>query len=102
MATPENPNVLSDLARAYALAGRKAEAEKMLDQLIALSKKRYVAPKSVATIYADLGEKNKAFEWLEKSYEDRSISKAGVGIKSFPSFDPLLARTHDSPIYCDA
>ncbi len=86
--SPGNPNVLSDLGRGYALAGRKAEAQKVLDQLSAISKQRYVAPKSVATIYADLGEKDRAFEWLEKSYQDRSIS-AGVGIKSFPAFDPL-------------
>jgi tetratricopeptide (TPR) repeat protein len=86
--SPANPNALADLGRGYALAGRKAEAEKVLGQLIALSKQRYIAPKSVATIYADLGEKDKAFEWLEKAYEDRSLG-SGLGIKSFPDFDPL-------------
>ena len=42
-------------------------------------------------IYAALGEKDKAFEWLEKAYEDRSITAGGPfsNIKVDPVFDPL-------------
>jgi len=79
---------LYDLGRAYAMAGRMAEAQKVLDQLSARSKQRYVAPKGPALIYAALGEKEKAFEWLEKSYQDHSLG-VGPSIKSFPGFDPL-------------
>jgi TolB-like protein/predicted Ser/Thr protein kinase len=77
-----------DIGRAYAMAGRKAEAQKVLDQLSALSKEKYVVPKSVAAIYAALGNKEKAFEWLEKSYQDHSLG-VGLSMKSFPGFDPL-------------
>jgi tetratricopeptide (TPR) repeat protein len=84
----ESGGGLLDLGRAYAMAGRKAEAQKVLDQLIALSKQRYVAPKNVALVYAALGEKDKAFEWLEKSFQDHSVCVA-LGVKSFPGFDPL-------------
>ena len=59
---PVSTSPLFDLGRAYALAGRKADAQKVLDRLNVLSKQTYVAPKSVAAIYADLGEKDKAFE----------------------------------------
>jgi hypothetical protein len=45
-------------------------------------------PKNVAAIYAALGNKEKAFEWLEKSYQDHSLA-VGLGMKSFPGFDPL-------------
>jgi hypothetical protein len=38
-----------------------------------------------AEIYAALGEKNKASEWLGKACEDRSIT----GIKGDPVYDPL-------------
>jgi hypothetical protein len=42
----------------------------------------------MATIYAGLGEKDKAFEWLEKAYQDGSIG-GGTGIAVDPIFDPL-------------
>ncbi len=36
-----------------------------------------------------LGEKEKAFEWLEKAYEDRSIGSTFARIKVDPIYDPL-------------
>jgi tetratricopeptide (TPR) repeat protein len=63
---PGNPLVLSGMGYAYAAAGRRLEAQKVLDQLDELSKQKYVPAGSRAHIYAGLGEKNKAFEWLEK------------------------------------
>jgi len=42
----------------------------------------------VAQIHAGLGEEEKAFEWLEKGHEDRSIG-AGGGITVEPIYDPL-------------
>jgi tetratricopeptide (TPR) repeat protein len=84
----ENNESMSNLGRAYAMAGRRAEAQKTLDQMLTQSKQTYVAPKFLALTYAALGEKDKAFEWLEKSYQDRSICVA-VGLKSFPGYDPL-------------
>jgi tetratricopeptide (TPR) repeat protein len=77
-----------NLGFGYAASGRKAEAQKILDQLTHQSEQEYVPPKNVALIYAALGEKDKAFEWLEKSYQDRSICVA-LGVKSLPGFDPL-------------
>lgn len=85
---PNNTNGLSDLGWAYAMTGRKAEAQNVLDHLSALSKHEYVAPKNVAIIYAALGEKDKAFDLLEQAYENRSLA-SGQGIKAFPGFDPL-------------
>jgi len=86
--SPANPPALYDLARGYAMAGRRAEAERVLDQLNALSNQRYIAQKSLATIYAALGEKDKAFERLEKAYQEHSIA-TGLPIKEFPGFDSL-------------
>jgi tetratricopeptide (TPR) repeat protein len=83
--SPGNPLGLSDLGYAYAVAGRRAEAQKVLDKLAELSKEKYVPAMLRARIYAGLGEKDKAFEWLEKGYEDRSINT----IKAYPAFDPL-------------
>jgi eukaryotic-like serine/threonine-protein kinase len=83
--SPGNASALAVLGYDYALEGKRAEAQKVLVKLSQLSKQRPVSSGDVAEIYAALGEKNKAFEWLEKGYEDRSIST----IKADPFLDPL-------------
>jgi tetratricopeptide (TPR) repeat protein len=60
------------LAHAYALIGRRAKAEKILRDLERKSKRGYVSPYMIATIYAGLGDKDRAFEFLEKAYQERS------------------------------
>jgi hypothetical protein len=67
-----------------AVSGRRPEAQKVLDQLTELSKQKYI-PALDMVIYAGLGEKDKAFEWLEKGFEDRTLR----AIKVEPTFDPL-------------
>jgi tetratricopeptide (TPR) repeat protein len=86
--SPGNPYALSSLGYAYAVAGRRAEAQKVLDQLNELSKQRYVPALVMVRIYAGLGEKDKAFEWLKKSYEERSIALT-ADIRLDPVYDPL-------------
>lgn len=83
--TPGNVLGLMSLGRAYALAGRRADAEKVLDQLNEFSKREYVPAITRVTVYAALGEKDKAFEWLEKGYDERFL----IHIKTEPAFDPL-------------
>jgi tetratricopeptide (TPR) repeat protein len=51
---------------------QRAEAEKILRDLLRQSKKNYVSTYMIGTIYAGLGEKDKAFEFLEKAYQERS------------------------------
>src|SRR2546427_6279066 len=85
---PGNTEELSGLGYAYAVAGRRAEAQKVLDKLNDISKEKYVPGWYVAMIYAGLGDKGKAFEWLEKSYDDPALG-AGQSIKMDPAFDPL-------------
>jgi adenylate cyclase len=88
--SPGNPGALSDLGYCYALSGQRPAAQKVLDQLNELSKQKYVPAGYRAMIYIGLGEKDKAFEWLEKSYQDRFIVGDGMGdIKVDPVFDPL-------------
>jgi eukaryotic-like serine/threonine-protein kinase len=79
---------LSGLGYAYAVAGRRAEARKVLDQVSELSKQKYVFAASMAMIYAGLRERDKAFEWLEKGYEERSLG-GGETIRVDPVWDPL-------------
>jgi eukaryotic-like serine/threonine-protein kinase len=61
------------LGHAYAVSGKKAEAQKMLDDLIKNSAKDIaVSPYNVALIYAGLGDNEKSLEWLERAYSLRS------------------------------
>ena len=83
-----NTQALSELGHAYAVAGRKAEAQKVLGQLNEISKQKFVPATYRAIIYAGLEDKDKAFEWLEKGYDERSIGEGGMIIVD-PGFDPL-------------
>jgi TolB-like protein/tetratricopeptide (TPR) repeat protein/predicted Ser/Thr protein kinase len=88
--SPGNTNVLAELGYGYAVAGRRADAQKVLDQLNEISKQKYVPAGFRVMIYAGLGERDKALEWLEKSYEERNIVGDGTAdIKVDPVFDPL-------------
>jgi len=80
---------LSSLAYAYAVAGRKAEAQKILDQLNELSKRQYIQPRVIARIYVGLGDKDRAFASLEESLKDRSIETGFATLNVDPTFDPL-------------
>lgn len=82
-----SPMYVAGLGYAYAVAGRRREASKILEQLNDLSKQKYVSPYFVATVYAGLGEKEKALEGLEKAYQDRGNWLAYV--RSQPEFAPL-------------
>ena len=81
------PGALGILGLAYGLADRKAEAKKILDELLKLNETRYVTPAAFVNVYIGLGDKDKAFEWLEKAYQERSNYVAYL--KVFPIADPL-------------
>jgi hypothetical protein len=59
------------LGHGYAVAGQQAAAREVLDKLLVRSKTGYVSPYEIAVIYAGMGDKDRAFEWLEKAYEER-------------------------------
>jgi tetratricopeptide (TPR) repeat protein len=75
------------LAYAYALAGRRAEAQTILSKMIELSKRRYVSPLYLATIYTGLGDKDQAIEQLNKAYENRHPGLVLIRVE--PLFDSL-------------
>ncbi len=67
---------------------------KILDELREESKVRYVSSANRAEIYMGLGEKDEAFTWLERAYQERNIDAI---IRDWPVFDPLRddTRFHD-------
>ena len=99
--TPGNPALLVGLGYVYAMVGRRAEAQKVLSQLNELSKQTFVPAMQMVLIHVGLGEKDKAFDWLEKAYEERIM--AGIRspildpLRSDPRFQDLLRRMNLQP-----
>lgn len=83
----DSPDEPAELGRAYARSGRKAEARKIADDLKEQSKRRYIAPCVIASLYAALGEKDQAFIWLDKAYDAHDFIL--VMLKVEPMFDDL-------------
>ena len=72
LAQPGWTVALAALGNVYCIIGQNSKANKILDTLDVISKKRFVTSYGVALVYAGLGEKDKVFEWLNKAYEERS------------------------------
>lgn len=94
-----DPRYLAALAHAYAVSGRRGEAERMLGELEKLAKTHYVSAFSRALVYAGLANKKEALAWLEKAYEERSDDMAMLkvdprfdALRSDPRFQALLRR----------
>jgi TolB-like protein/Flp pilus assembly protein TadD/transcriptional regulator with XRE-family HTH domain len=75
------------LAIGYAFAGKRAQAENLLNELLESPEDKYIPPVSIALIYAGLDNKELAFQWLEKAYRERDIRL--LSLKISPSFDSL-------------
>jgi DNA-binding winged helix-turn-helix (wHTH) protein/TolB-like protein/tetratricopeptide (TPR) repeat protein len=83
------------LGHAYALAGNVEQARRILGLLKQRSGRQYVPAYAVALIYAGLGDRDAAFEWLEKAYKDRSASMALLKV------DPALNNLHSDPRFME-
>jgi len=94
-----DPEATALAGQVYALNGEKNKALKVIKWLEDLSALRYVEPHAIALVYAGLGNKDKAFEYLEKSIADSSAILTYFKVWSFldplrsdPRFDDLLQR----------
>jgi len=102
--SPDNARFMAFLGMAYAREGSRANARKVLDQLNSIATQKYVAANYRALTYAALGEKDKAFEWLERAYDERSIGLSPLKtssefspLRSDPRFADLLRRMNLQP-----
>ena len=95
----------ADLGYAYGRAGARDKALKALDELKQISKREHMPPGAFAFIYMGLDDKDQAFPWLEKAFEERDaawfpmirVSPLSDPLRSDPRFQALLRRMNFPP-----
>ena len=91
------PVELATLAHAYARRGYMLQARSILRDLEERSARAYVPPYDMAIVYAGLGKKDRAFEWLAKSCKEQDLELVALNadlelddLHSDPRFQDLL------------
>ncbi len=80
-----------ELALAYWIRGQRKEADAALADLVARAREGFAY--QIAQVYAIRGEADKAFEWLQISFDDHDGGTLSLSV------DPLLRGLHDDPRY---
>jgi len=93
----KNNRAVARLAYAYAVAGRKKDAQNLLAQLNKRSQSDsdYVHPDLIAAVYAALGRRQDAFGWLERAYQAHSRDLLEI------RDDPHFANLRSDPRFAD-
>jgi TolB-like protein/predicted Ser/Thr protein kinase len=96
---PDTPGKLGFLGNAYARAGNKAEAQRIAQKLAERSAKEHVGNYELGSVYAGLGENDKAIQSLEEAYRvhegrmgDMKVDPLLDPLRSDPRFQDLLRR----------
>jgi tetratricopeptide (TPR) repeat protein len=91
----DSPDEPASLGYAYALSGKRQEAFQIIDDLKQRSKRSYISPTLIAIVYAGLGEKEQAFEWLDKAYNGQDSNLVYLKV------DPMFDNLRSDPRYAD-
>ena len=90
---------LSNLAWAYFRAGRRDEGAPLLAELEELAERRYVSPVSMAAVYVAAGNRDRAYESLNRAIRERdrgviflAVSPVFAPLRGEPRFAELLER----------
>jgi TolB-like protein/DNA-binding winged helix-turn-helix (wHTH) protein/Flp pilus assembly protein TadD len=82
-----SPGIMGVLVAAYAHAGRRRDALRLLAELKTRNQKGYVPAAAFITAYLGLGDYDEAFVWLERAYQEQS--NILQFLKVHPFFDPV-------------
>lgn len=84
-----SPGIVGLLINAYAQAGRRRDALRLLNELKRRQQTAYVPSAAFTLAYLGLGDNDQVFVWLEKGYKEQS--NLLQTLKVFPFFDPIRA-----------
>jgi TolB-like protein/Tfp pilus assembly protein PilF len=94
-----HPGGLCGLSHAYALSGDNQQASVVKDELLEMAKRRHVSPYFIAVAFAGIGDNDRAFDYLEQSFQERSgwmvhlaIEPQLDSLRSDPRFGALVRR----------
>jgi TolB-like protein/Tfp pilus assembly protein PilF len=82
-----SPEFAASIEEDFSKSGYKGVLQSWLDGLTEVSKHGYVSAYSIAEGYMRLGQKDRAFAWLEKAYEDHDSGLVSIAVE--PMFDPI-------------
>jgi serine/threonine-protein kinase len=84
---PKSPRMQAAVGRAFARAGERKKALRILGELKELAKERYVSPFELACVNFALEEEDAGYQWLEKAFADRCFEL--IWLKVDPRFDSI-------------
>jgi tetratricopeptide (TPR) repeat protein len=90
---PDELAIEQDVAGVYAKSGIKAALAREIEMKKQLAKRRYVDPADIAYTYANLGDKEQTFAWLDKAAAEKSS-----GLEPIKTLQPL-EKWHSDPCY---
>jgi serine/threonine-protein kinase len=86
------PEMLACLGHAYAMGGKQSEARTTIEKIMKVSgPSTYVSSYGVSLIYVALGDKDSAFQWLERAYQERDENF--IHLKVDPRLDPIRSES---------
>ncbi len=89
--SPNDALALAGLGHVAVCRGRVDEALTILAELDARGRSRYVSPVAQTQLYVTLGQRDRAFEWLDKAFQDRR------GWLAYLKIEPMLDSIRDDP-----
>ena len=86
------------LGHALGITGARDEGEKVLREMLDSSQRRYVPPAYIAVVYEGVGQRDRAIQWFEKAYAERSFHDWVLAdprldnIRTYPRFKSIMRR----------
>jgi Flp pilus assembly protein TadD len=89
----DTPTTRAKLAHVLAVSGRADEARRILQELVARRKQRWVTAYELAVVYSLLGDHDNAFNWLDRAEKEHAVGYTYLRV------DPRLDNLRGDPRY---